>query len=292
MNSMTGHGIAETKTSALRITAEISSVNKRGLEILINTPRDLIPLEVDLRQIIETSLTRGRVTINITVAWLDKEQTPKLPIRHNVLTAYHRELKQLARKLGCSEEIPLSVLLQMPGVFSPSKENEWTEANRKLVLQTAQKAVAKLLLSRRREGTFLSKQLTSQCAALEKLAATIAMANPRVIEKYRSALLKRLEEAGIPAHADDERILKEIALFADRADITEETQRLRAHFIEAKRLLALKEPAGRNLEFLMQEIQREVNTIGSKANHLDISKHVIAFKAELEKIREQIQNLE
>ncbi|MFH1066323.1 MAG: YicC/YloC family endoribonuclease [bacterium] len=291
MKSMTGYGFAEIKRGGLRLTAEISSVNKKGLDLTINLPRQLASLEARLRELVQKKLTRGRVVVNVDVAEANKK-TPQLPIREDVLKAHQRALQKLARKLRCSDELPLPFLLTLPGVMNGNKEAATAVALQRVAEQAVLKALDDFIRARKREGDFLCQQLGKMTQGMGAIVERIEKANPQIVERYRRGLMERIQAAGVPLEVNDEKLLKELAFFADRSDVTEEITRLRSHLQEAARLLRGEDAAGRRLDFLIQEIQREINTIGSKANGLEISQHVIAFKTDLEKIREQVQNLE
>ncbi len=289
---MTGFGKAEARDKNVRVAVEISSINKKGLEISVNLPRDLLSLEIELREMLQKELARGRVIINVTLQQLKSSDTPQLPIHYDVMENHYRTLRTLARKLGCSENLELSFLLTLPGVMVLEKNSNHVQSTKEMVSKTAARAIAVLKQSREREGKYLSRQLLKNVQTIERHVNAIAKANPSLLKYYRETLIKRMESAGVSIDSNDERVLKEVAFFADRCDVTEEITRIRAHLKEAKRLLQSEQSVGRNLDFLIQELHREVNTTGSKSNGLEISRHVIALKAELEKIREQVQNFE
>lgn len=292
MKSMTGYGRAEAALSGWKVLAEISSINKKGLDIVLHLPGELGPMESEIREILQSHISRGRVSVNIHISRATKNGHSELPINISVLEQHHRQLARLAKKLEHPSELPFSYLLTLPGVMNHTRSPELDRKEREAILTNIKKALKSLNQAREREGKFLCKHLIQQFHQLEKIVEAIARTNPSIVARYRDNLRKRIEEAGIPLACNDERLLKEVALFAERADISEEITRLRAHFKEARRLLSGSEAAGRNLDFLLQEINREVNTTGSKANGLEISQQVIILKTELEKIREQVQNLE
>lgn len=285
---MTGYGFAEIKKHDMRVTVEISSVNKKGLDLMVSLPKNLLSLEIGLRQLAQKEVGRGRVSMNVAVS---KTGAPSsLPINDKVLEHHYHALKRIAKRLGISQDISMSLLLNLPGVMNNDRSDEASEELKKMVEETTQHALEQLLKSRAREGKFLCAKLIKQFKSMEKVVKKVERIAPYIIQRHRQNLLKRTEDAGVMV--DAERLSKEVALFADRSDITEELTRLKAHLKEAERLLDGHEPVGRNLDFLLQEINREVNTIGSKANGLEISQHVIYLKTELEKVREQVQNLE
>lgn len=293
MKSMTGFGAAEGKASGRTLLVEITSINsKKGLDLQFGLPRELSPLENTLRARVQKTVVRGRV--NVDIAWRSDRQSGPAPLRinRNLLKEYQAEFRAVAKSLKVEDGVTFEFLLRLPGVMEDTRGTvdaaEFLPPLEKLL----DKALAAWDKSREREGTFLARDLSARFRFLEEQARGVEARKAPHLEAHRQALLRRLEEAGIAVALDDERLLKELALFADRSDISEETTRLRAHFQEAGRLLKADEPSGRNLDFLLQEIGREINTIGSKGNDVEISRRVVAMKTELEKIREQVQNLE
>lgn len=291
MNSMTGFGTARTRSGGTGITVEATSINKKGLEIHLNLPDALAVIDADIRKMVQDRFARGRFQISVKLGQIHPEKQIIERINQTVIKEYHALFTKLAKSIGQSEPPSLTYLLTLPGVMKDSSELPATELG-KVSLDCVGKALDHLTEARKREGTFLCKQLLSQVSGLDKKRHTIEKAAPGVIEYYREALRKRIKEAGIEIDLNDDRLLKELALFADRSDISEELTRLKAHLHEANRLLKSDESAGRKFDFLIQEINREINTIGSKCSAYQISKEVIEFKAEVERIREQVQNLE
>lgn len=290
---MTGFGAAEAKAVGRTLSVEISSVNsKKGLDLQFNLPRELGALENTLRTQVQKSVVRGRV--NVEVGWRSERAggTAALKINRALLKDYLAEIQGAAKASKIKEAVPMEFLLKLPGVMEDTRAavdaTEFLSPLEKLLT----KALAAWDKSREREGVFLAKDLSAKFRFLEEQVGGVEERKGPHLEAHRQALLRRLEEAGIAVALDDERLLKELALFADRSDISEEITRLRAHFVEAYRLLKADEPSGRNMDFLLQEMGREINTIGSKGNDIEISRRVVLMKTELEKIREQVQNLE
>jgi uncharacterized protein (TIGR00255 family) len=213
-------------------------------------------------------------------------------VDEGLAAAYQAALQKASKRLGLTDKVDAAFLLNLPEVVQlvpPAQELErvWAVAQRALTA-----ALKSLVAMRTREGVALRRDIEKRLAGLEKRADEIAVFAPEVCNRYREQLLTRLREAGLGDLAADERLVREVALFADKADITEELTRLRSHFAQVHELLGGAEPPGRALDFLAQELFREINTIGSKANAAAISRVVVAFKAELERIREQVQNME
>jgi uncharacterized protein (TIGR00255 family) len=293
MKSMTGFGAAEIKTEGRTLSVEITSVNsKKGLDLQLNLPRELASLENTLRSQVQKIGVRGRV--NVEIHWRSDPQSGPTSLRINraVLKNYQSEFRAVAKSLKSKDDVSLEFLLKLPGVMEDTRGPVESGKFLPVLEKMLGKALTAWDKSREREGIFLAKDLSSKFDYLEEQVGEVEKRKGPHLEAHRQALLRRLNEAGLAVALDDERVLKELALFADRSDISEEIIRLRSHFGEAERLLKSDEPAGRNLDFLLQEIGREINTIGSKGNDGEISRRVVAMKTELEKIREQVQNLE
>jgi uncharacterized protein (TIGR00255 family) len=296
MKSMTGFGAAEGSILGQRYKAEFSSVNsKKGVDLVISLPREWSAWERTLRSVIEQEVSRGR--INVSVQALSEQKKNAAAERLTVLDraklkTYHREMKALAQELGVKEQVSLEFLLRLPGVMQENTSTVPVEKAEPELLKLIHKALQDFQKSREREGRHLSQDLGKRFLAIEDYQEKVAALQPAVLKKYRENLHKKIREAGVTVVADDERLLKELVLFSDRSDVSEEQTRLKAHLAEARRLLKSSESIGRKMDFLIQEIGREINTTGSKANDLAISKLVVEMKTELEKIREQVQNLE
>lgn len=293
MKSMTGYGRGEAARDGLKVTVEVSSVNRKQSEILLSLPRELEPLESRVRDEVHRRVARGRLSVRVTLHAGDSGW--RGPVRVNVALAkaYAAELGQLAATLGLSGGVTLDTLLRVPGVVRPDDPESDAEALQPLLDTALDRALAALLKTRQTEGTHLAKDLRGRIAAMRKLVAAVRKRAPQVARDYQQQLLQRIRSAGLEAiDVDDERLVREVVFFADRSDITEELTRLQSHFGQFDDCARSTEPVGRMLDFLAQEIGREINTIGSKANDGEISRAVVALKAELEKFREQAQNVE
>ena len=293
MKSMTGYGRGEAVRDGLKITAEVSSVNRKQSEILLSLPRELEPVESRVRDEVHRRVARGRLSVRVALHAGDTDW--RGPVRVNVplAKAYAAELSQLAASLGLNGGVTLDTLLRVPGVVCPHDPESDAEALWPLLETALDRALTALLKTRQAEGTHLAKDLKGRIAAMRKLVAAVRKRVPQVSRDYQQHLLQRIRGAGLEAiSADDERVVREVVFFADRSDITEELTRLQSHFGQFDDCVRSEEPVGRMLDFLAQELGREINTIGSKANDADISRAVVALKAELEKFREQAQNVE
>ncbi|HXX40647.1 MAG TPA: YicC/YloC family endoribonuclease [Chthoniobacterales bacterium] len=291
VRSMTGYGRGETDFNGAKLTVELNSVNRKQNDIVVNLPRDLVGLESRVRQTIGEGISRGRT--NVVINCLNNlATTPKLALDTELARSYHQAMRELQNELNTPGEITIGTILQAPGVMRVPEQtldadDVWPALERAL-----RSALAELIKMREREGKHLAKDLIHRLKAMRKRLKEIRALHPDVVRKYRAALLERIQKADLPIDGSDERLLKEVSFFADRSDISEELTRLESHLAQFAHHLRRSEPVGRTLEFITQEIFRELNTIGAKANDAVISQHVVACKAELERIREQIQNLE
>lgn len=290
---MTGYGRGECARNGYKVTVELSSVNRKQSEISISLPRELEVLEAQARDLINRSIARGKVTARIALH-LGEGRTPfKLRLNTPLARAYARELNKLALELKLAGPVSLDLIARAPGVLesdleAPDAEDFWPAVEAAL-----KAALAELVRTREREGAHLAKDLAARIHAMRKAAARVQKQAPAVQRRYREQLIERIQAAGLAAPApEDERLLKEIVLFADRSDISEELARLQSHFQQFDDCLKSTEPVGRMLDFLAQEMNREVNTIGSKANDAAIAREVVFLKTELEKFREQAMNVE
>ena len=288
---MTGYGRAEVVHAGRKFSVELNSVNRKQSDIVINLPRDLAELEPGIRQTINENISRGRT--NATIALHSSPNGARnLALDTELARSYHEAMRALQKELNAPGEITISTILQAPGVMrfpeqTLNAEEAWPAIDRAL-----RDALSDLIKMREREGKHLAKDLIHRLKAMRRKLNEIRVIHPDVVKRYRAVLLDRIQKAGLPIASDDERLLKEISFFADRADVSEELTRLESHLAQFAHHLRSKEPVGRTLEFITQEMFRELNTLGAKANDAAISQRVIACKAELEKIREQAQNLE
>jgi uncharacterized protein (TIGR00255 family) len=291
MRSMTGYGRGEVDHNGAKFSVELNSVNRKQSDIVVNLPRDLNELEPRIRQTINEKVSRGRT--NVVIALHSGENsTRSLALDTALARSYHEAMRALQKELSAPGEITIGTILQAPGVMRLPEENidankVWPAVERALTT-----ALAELIRMRESEGKHLAKDLIHRLKTVRAELKEIRALYPVVVKRYREAMLERINKAGLDIPIDDERLLKEISFFADRSDISEELTRLESHLAQFAHHLRKNEPVGRTLEFITQEIFRELNTLGAKSNDACISQHVVACKAELEKIREQIQNLE
>ncbi len=288
---MTGYGHGEAVAGDLKFVVELSSVNRKQSDVVVNLPRKLIELEGSLRKAVAGRISRGRVSVLVTVESTEGRHGA-LELDEPLAGQYRDAMETLSRVLGKELHLEPSDLLRAPGVFTIAEVPLEPESARPVLEEALGKALEVLIDMQQREGSHLAEDIGSRLGLVGKELASVRKLAPRVAETYRTNLHKRLEEAGIPVALDDERILKEIGLFADRCDITEELTRLESHLNQFGDYLDSDQSAGRPMDFLSQEIHRELNTIGSKANDAAITQHVVNSKTEMEKVREQVQNIQ
>lgn len=293
MKSMTGYGRGECSQNGFKLTVELSSVNRKQTEISVTLPREMEMLEAQVRDLINRFISRGRLNVRIGLHAGASELSARMHLNIPLAKAYARELNRLARQLNLPGPVTLDQLARAPGVFQTDEQLAEEEDLWPAVERALRKALTALVKMRAREGAHLARDLAKRIALMRSAATRIQKHAPQVAQRYREQLLERIKEAGLAAPvADDDRLLKEVVYFGDRSDISEELSRLQSHFQQFEDCRKSREPVGRTLDFLAQEMNREVNTIGSKANDSLISREVVTLKAELEKFREQAQNVE
>ena len=289
--SMTGFGRGEYSSSFYKVRVEIRSVNHRYLDLSFRIPRAYLILEDKLRTVLNESLSRGKVDVTVTIE-PSLESEKKVDVDWGLADGYVNAINAIKERYGLAGELSLESLLTMPDVIRPAENEQDLEVLWEAVRPALTEAIEALLATRKREGAAMAADIDNRLTAISALTAQMTERAPVVIETYRSRLEKRLAELTLDVMADPARIATEVALFADRSNIDEELTRLQSHLSQARDLLKSKESIGRRFDFLLQELNRESNTIGSKANDLALSNIVIEVKSELEKIREQIQNIE
>lgn len=291
--SMTGRGTGAAAGRLARVEVELSSVNRKQLDVDVGLPRFLAAYESRVLETVQGRLSRGRVSGDVRVTWAEAAQAAGAKVDLGLARAAVGALRAAAKKLDLPDDLKASALLALPGLVAFEHGERDLEALWPTVRQALEAALAKLQAMRKKEGAALGRDLRMRLGILRKLAREIAARAPGVAETYRANLLKRIA-AALPGSdlAADDRLLKEVALFADKADVTEELVRIDSHFRQAEDALKAGGVVGRALDFLVQEMGREINTIGSKANDAEIARRVVAAKAELERFREQVQNVE
>lgn len=287
---MTGFGFAFAHADGMRITVELSSVNRKQLDVVLRLPPQLAAQESRVQKIIQEHISRGRISGNVQME--SANGGSGVQIDEKRAAAAVDMLRRAAKKLNLKDDLNASVLLQVPGLLKTQSGEQDSEEIFKTLEEALLASLKKLNAMRLREGKALETDFLGRLKLLGQMLAVIKSRAPEISSNVRKKLFQGLENAGLKNVAADERIIKEIALFAERSDISEEITRLMSHIAQFKKMMRGGEPAGRPLDFLAQEFFREINTVGSKANDLKITEQVVAFKTELERIREQIQNVE
>ncbi len=290
---MTGYGRGDCSQDGFKITVELSSVNRKQSEMSVNLPREMEMLEAQIRDVINRYISRGRLTVRVLLHSGTSKLSARMHLNAPLAKAYARELNKLSKQLKLPGPVTLDHLARAPGVFQTDEQIAEEEDFWPAVEKALKTALSAMLKMREREGAHLREDLIKRITIMRKAVVQIKKHAPGVAERYRKQLVERIKSAGLAAPgAEDDRMIKEVVYFADRSDISEELTRLQSHFQQFDDCLKSKEPVGRTLDFLAQEMNREINTIGSKANDSLISREVVTLKAELEKFREQAQNVE
>ncbi len=289
---MTGYGRGECAAQGFKVTVEVSSVNRKQTEITVILPRELEVLEANVRKMVNRYVSRGRLTVRVALQTPSRRVYGRTCLNKELARFYVEELRKLARELDLPGPVTLDHLVRAPGVFQPADQLGDAERFWPAVARALKDALAQLVKMREREGAHLARDLEKRLAAMQRSAANIRRRTPAALAQYRKQLVDRIKAAGLRALAEDDRLVKEVVLFADRSDITEELTRLQSHFKQIANCLKSDGPVGRMLDFLAQEINREANTISAKANDTQIVREVVKLRAELEKFREQAQNVE
>ncbi|PEA55273.1 YicC family protein [Bacillus pseudomycoides] len=290
ISSMTGFGRAKVESDAFQITVEMKSVNHRFLEMNIRLPKQMMVFEDKIRKLIAEQVGRGRIEVSIIVEGEGLVER-KLRVDWSLLEQYKLIMEEAKGKFQLQDSITLQQLIAMPEVTAIEEVENVNEAFEHSLYEAVRRAASMLKTMRDGEGERLHKDLEHRLQGIYTCVRSIVPYAPSVIQKYRERLENRLKELH-NQELEEQRLLTEIAVFADRCDIHEELVRLQSHLEQFQETLQSKEPVGRKLDFIVQEMHREINTIGSKANDLTISKYVVEMKNNLEKIREQVQNIE
>lgn len=289
--SMTGFGSGEMATAAGRYAVEVRSVNHRFCEVLVRLPRDLGTIEDRVRSLVQTRILRGRVEVAIMRE--DHGRRPRtVKTDLDLARAYVSALNDLKSALSLSGTLGLSDLLALPDLVRIEEPKEDLEASWPAIAAGVGVALDRLIAMRETEGARLAADMLQRVERLKEHILAIEARAPQIVQEYHARLSRRVAELTGGAPVDPGRLAAEVALFADRSDITEEVTRFRSHLAQFQTTLASGGAVGRTLEFIVQELGRETNTIGSKAGDLEITRRVIAIKGELESLREQIQNIE
>lgn len=291
VKSMTGYGRAEETVNGCTITVELRSVNNRYLDCNVRIPRLYLFAEEAIKTRVQNTISRGKVDVFVT---LDNANAGKVQVSVNkpVADGYYAALQQLAEEYHLSNDISVSLLSRFPEVLLAEKAEEDVEQMAKDICAVLDRALADFDQMRTREGERLQNDILSRAATIEEKVSLVEERSPQTVSEYRARLEARMNEVLSNTQIDPARILTEAAIFADKVAVDEETVRLRSHISQLREMLSKGGATGRKLDFLIQEFNREANTIGSKCSDIQIARHVVDVKAEIEKIREQVQNIE
>ncbi len=294
IKSMTGFGRAERTADGLNITVEIRSVNHRYYEYSAGVPRNYGFVEDKLKSVVGSAVSRGKVEVSLSVAAAEgfEAAAPDVSVDMAAAESYINAMRSAGNQLGLTDDLSLSFLMRLPDIFVVSKPKTDEDAVTNAVCEAAAEALDALMRMRIAEGANMYADITARLQSIEDMVSEIDLLSPQSLENYRIRLYNRLSEVLEDSNIDEQRIVAEAALFADKTAVAEETVRLRSHISQLSQLLKQETPVGRKLDFLIQEFNREANTIGSKAQDIAITKLVVNLKSEIEKIREQIQNIE
>ncbi|MDY2719904.1 MAG: YicC/YloC family endoribonuclease [Candidatus Faecousia sp.] len=291
VKSMTGYGRAVETVDGREITVEIRSVNNRYLDCSVKLPRLYAFAEDALKQRVRQSVSRGKVDVYVTVN-VTQSNHVKISLNRPLLEGYLQAMRTAAADYGVKDDISVTALTSMPDVLVVEKEAEDEKQMTQALLSVTEKALEAYNAMRLTEGRALEEDLRRKGKNILALVEKVEQRSPITVAEYRARLTAKMEEVLASTAVDEARILTEAAIFADKIAVDEETVRLRSHLAQLDTMLGAREPVGRKLDFLMQEMNREANTIGSKGNDIQQARTVVDIKAELEKIREQIQNIE
>ncbi|MGI8315063.1 YicC/YloC family endoribonuclease [Halobacillus mangrovi] len=292
VKSMTGYGKKSIEVAETRLHVEIRSVNHRFLDISAKMPRNLMFIEEKLKRKIREVLSRGRIDLFITVEGQSIFEK-KVDVDWRILDQYVEKLKQIKAHYDLTEHISIDMVTKLENVFSVQEIEENTNELQEALTSSIEEALNRLIVMRTAEGERLKSDLHQRITKVSSLLEKLEARRPYVVEEYKERIRARIEEyTKEEIQPDDTRILQEVGLLAEKGDVTEEFTRMHSHLSQFSKILTLEEPIGRRLDFIVQEMHREVNTIGSKSNDAKLTEWVVDLKNEIEKMKEQVQNIE
>ena len=291
VKSMTGYGRARETLNGRDITVEVRSVNNRYLDCTVKVPRAYIFVEDAVKSHVQKAVSRGKVDVFITIDATAADETV-VAVNEPLARGYYQALTQLRDMFSLQDDLTAATLARFPDVLTVTKAEEDLESVATDICAVLDDALAAYNAMRTTEGGKLSEDIAGRAATIEAVVGKVEERSPQTVAAYREKLLARMQEVLQSTAVDESRILTEAAIFADKIAVDEETVRLRSHIAQLRTMLQSEQPIGRKLDFLIQEVNRECNTIGSKCNDLTIAQDVVNMKAEVEKIREQVQNIE
>lgn len=293
IKSMTGYGRAESVFEGKKLVVELKSLNHRFLEIFIRLPNTISLLELEIKKKIGDRTSRGRIEANIR---FESEQgtfpEPELELNRPLIRRYHDVFTQIKQEFDLKDEITLAMLAGIKDVVVPAEKGLDLAETWSRLESTLEEAIESLTLMRKKEGQSLYNDLTARAVTIAGIMESIKLKAPQVVMEYQKRLAERIKELTSGIAVEETRLAQEVAIMAERSDITEEIVRFGSHMDQLQDMLKSDEPVGRKLDFLLQEMNREINTIGSKTSDIDISRSVVEVKSELSRLREQVQNIE
>ncbi len=292
IKSMTGYGRAEKEIGGKIITVEMKSVNHRFFEFTCRTSRGYAFLEEKLKSYVSSRVSRGKIDMFVSVLSVDEEGAVDVMVNHSLASGYVKAMGEISERYGISNDTTVSLVARFPDVLTVHKAPEDEEQIIEAVLSVANEAVDKFIAMREVEGNKLYEDVLSRANTILGIVEIIEERSPEIVEEYEKRLRDRIEELLGSNTYDPQRVLTEVAIFADKVAVAEETVRLRSHISQLNTFMNVSESIGKKLDFIIQEMNREANTIGSKIQDAELAHQVVNIKGEIEKIREQVQNIE
>lgn len=291
IKSMTGFGAGDAETADFKVHIEVKAVNQRFLETNYHMPYSMNMFENQLTKKIKEYASRGKLDINIRFQDL-RDKAVIVKVDKGLVAAYGQALQEISSQLELSAPVTAAQIASYPDVLKLNEENADLEAAQPVLMQAMEQALESFVAMREAEGQNIQRDLLARIGTLENFVGELEKLAPEIVAAYRQRLENLLREYLAKEDIDESRIIQEVALFTDKVNYTEETVRLRSHFDQFRQIITAGEPVGRKLDFLIQEMNREINTVASKANSAGAAQFVVDVKSEIEKIREQIQNIE
>lgn len=293
IKSMTGFGRCETEINGREITVEVKSVNHRYFEFSCRTPRGYGFLDDKLKSYVNSRVSRGKIDMFVTIGAND-EAPSEVTVNHQLVSGYLNAMKEISDTYGVENDVTVVSLSRFPDVFTVHKPAEDEEQITNDVLSVAKTALDSFITMREAEGEKMKTDILNRANTILSIVGEIEERSPQTVAEYEERLLERIKQTleDYEVEIDEQRVLTEVAVFSDKVAVAEETVRLRSHFEQLNKFLEYDEPVGRKIDFIIQEMNREANTIGSKVQDAVLAHKVVDIKSEIEKIREQVQNIE
>lgn len=293
IKSMTGFGRCETEINGREIAVEIKSVNHRYFEFSCRTPRGYGFLDDKLKSYVNSMVSRGKIDMFVTIG-ANNEAPSEVTVNHQLVSGYINAMKEISDTYGIENDVTVVSLSRFPDIFTVHKPAEDEEQITNDVLSVAKTAIDSFIAMRETEGEKMKADILSRANTILSIVTEIEERSPQTVAEYESRLLERIKQTleDYEVEIDEQRVLTEVAVFSDKVAVAEETVRLRSHFAQLEKFLEYDKPVGRKIDFIIQEMNREANTIGSKVQDAVLAHKVVDIKSEIEKIREQVQNIE